>query len=80
MCGDTGARLPPLFRCFKQKLSHLAGSQTLHQVIKRAMLEPALATAIFFAASEILPDIRRPQQIRRGSKLCSQNCFSLLQS
>ena len=80
MRDDAGASLPPLFGRFEQKLSHLAGSQALHQIIKRAVLESPLAAAIFFAASQVLPDIRSPQQMDRRMKLGQQNSFLLPQS
>jgi len=61
--GDAGARLPPLFGRLEQKLSHLAGAPALHQIIKRAVLESAPATAIGFAARQVLFDVGRPQEI-----------------
>jgi hypothetical protein len=63
MCCDTGARLCPLFGSFEQKFSDLAAPQTLHKVEKRAVLESPPATAIGFAARQVLFDIGRPQKI-----------------
>lgn len=80
MRGDAGASLTPLFRRFEQKLSHIAGSQALRQIIKRAMLESPQAAAILFAAGQVLPDIRSPQQMDRRLKLGQQNSFLLSQS
>ena len=70
----------PLFGCFKQKFPHPTGSQALHQVIKRAVLESPLAAAVLFAASQVLLDIRSPQQMDRRLKRGQQNSFALPQS
>lgn len=61
MGGDTGARPCPLFGSFEQKLSDLAAPQTLHQIKKRAVFESATATAVGFAASQVLFDVGCPQ-------------------
>ena len=79
MRGDASAGLPPLFGGFEQKLSHLAGSQALHQIIKRAVLESPLAAAILFTAGQKLPDIRSPQQMGRRAKCGQQSSFLLPQ-
>ena len=80
MRGDADAGPPPLSGCFEQKFPHPAGSQALHQIIKRAVLESPLAAAVLFAASQVLPDIRSPQQMDRRLKRGQQNCFALPQS
>ena len=61
--GDAGASLPPLFGRFEQKLTHLAGTPALHQIIKWAVLESAPATAVGFTARQVLFDVGRPQEI-----------------
>jgi len=60
---DTGARPCPLFGSFEQEFSDLAAPQTLHQIIKRAVLESPAAAAVLFAAGQVLADIRCPDQI-----------------
>jgi len=72
MCGDAGTRLPTLFGRFKQKFSDLAGSQALHQVIKRAVLESLPAPAVGFAARQVLFDVGRPQKIWRNENRLQQ--------
>jgi hypothetical protein len=78
--GDAGARLPPLRRCFQQKFSHPArAAEALHQIEKRTVLKSTPAPAIFFAASQILPDIGGPQQSCRRIKLREQRGLPILQ-
>lgn len=60
MGGDTGARPRLLFGSFEQKFSNLAAPQTLHQIIKWAVLESPLAATIFFAAGQVLFDVGHP--------------------
>ena len=48
--GNAGARLIPLGGSSEQKLSDPAGSQALHQIIKRAVLESPAATTVLFSA------------------------------
>ena len=73
MRGIARAGLSSLFRRFEQKLPHPAGSQALHQIIERAVLESALAAAIPFPASQVLADIRSAQQMGRDVKPGQQN-------
>lgn len=73
MRGDAAASLPALFRRFEQKLSHLSGSQTLHEIEKWAVLESTLATAVLFAACQVVPNIRCPHQIARRLKVREQS-------
>jgi hypothetical protein len=79
MRGDALVRLPPLFGRFEQILSHVAGSQTLHQVIKRTVLESALTATILFAAGQKLFDVGRPHQIRGNEHLFQQRDLPLFQ-
>ena len=79
ICGDAGAGLLALFRCFEQKLSHLAGSQALNQIIERAVLETPATSAIWFAARQILTDGGCSQQIRWRIEPRQQSCFPFLQ-
>jgi hypothetical protein len=79
MRGDAGASLTPLFRRFEQKLSHIAGSQALHQIIKWAVLESAPATAVGFTAGQVLFDVGGPQKIRWDENLLQQRGLPLLQ-
>ena len=76
---DTGARPCPLFGSFEQKFSDLAAPQTLHKVEKRAVLESAPATAVGFAARQVLFDVGRPQQIRGDMDFLQQRGPPLLQ-
>ena len=64
MRGDAGAGLFSLRGSFEQKLMHIARAQTLHQIIKRAVLESPVATAVRFAARQVLFDIGRAQTTR----------------
>lgn len=60
MRGNAGAGLFLLFTRFEQELSHLAGSQTLHQIVKGAVLESPAAPAVLFSAGHVLFDERGP--------------------
>ena len=57
--GNARAGLFSLRGSFEQKFSDLAGAQTLHQVIKRAVLESPVATALRLATRQVLFDIGR---------------------
>jgi hypothetical protein len=57
MRGDASAGAFALFGRFEQKLAHPAGSKALNQIIKWAMLESPAATAVRFAARQILLDV-----------------------
>ena len=58
---NAGAGLLSLRGGFEQEFSDPAGAQTLHQVIKRAVLESPAAAAVRFAARQVLFDIGRTQ-------------------
>jgi hypothetical protein len=77
--GDASAGLFTLRGRFEQELSHPAGAQALHQIVKRAVLESPTAAAVFFAAGQVLYDERRPQHSGRHWHLPQQGGLSLLE-
>ena len=72
MGGDAHAGLFSLFGSFEQELPHRAAAQALHKVEKRAVLESAPATAVGFAARQVLFDVGRPQKICGNEDLLQQ--------
>jgi hypothetical protein len=77
--GDALAGFSALVGRFEQKLPHPAGAQALRQIIKGAVLESPPAAAVPFAARQVVPDIGRPDQIRRRVKLRQQSSLALEQ-
>ena len=79
MRGDASAGLLALLWRFEQELFHPTSAQTLNEVIKRSVLETTAAAAVFFAAGQVLPDIRSADQIGRQVQLGQQRRVALLQ-
>ena len=76
---DADTRLLPLFGCFEKEFSDFPAAQTLHKIIKRTVLESSLATAVGFAAGQVLFDVGCPQKIRWNEQLLQQRGLPLLQ-
>ena len=75
MRGDSRAGLFSLGRRLQQKLPHPAGSQTLHEVEKGAVLESPLAPAILFPARQVLLYERSAQEF--GGRVDASGKFRL---
>ena len=80
MSGDAGAGLLALVGSLQQKLTHPAGSQTLHQIEKWTVLESPAATAVFFPAGQELFDVGGSKKSGRCMDLSQEAGLSFLQA
>ena len=67
-CGNGDDCLLFLRGGLEQKLADTAHSHALDKILKGAVLVTLLATAVFFAARQELPDLRGPNGIDRDAQ------------